>query len=49
MSKPERDTLRIHAVADPRMRGGAGEAVHIMNLLCQLHEKTGLALKASRF
>lgn len=49
LSKPERDTLRIHAVADPRMRGGAGEAVHIMNLLCQLHEKTGLALKASRF
>lgn len=41
--------LRIHAVADPRMRGGAGEAVHVMNLLCGLHEKTGLALKASAY
>lgn len=48
--RKENDTrLRIHAVADPRMRGGAGEAVHVMNLLCGLHEKTGLALKASAF
>lgn len=36
----------IGVAADCRLRGGAGEAVHIMNLMCGLHEKTGLALKA---
>lgn len=49
LSKPEDDTIGVAAVADPRMRGGAGEAVHLMNLLFGLHEKTGLNLKASRF
>ncbi len=49
LSKPSDSELQIEAVADPRMRGGAGEAVHIMNLLFGLHEKTGLALKASEF
>lgn len=48
-SKPDDSTLRLEVVADPRMRGGAGEAVHIMNLLFGLHEKTGLALKASTY
>ncbi len=32
-----------------RLRGASGEAVHVMNLLCGLHEKTGLALKAIDF
>lgn len=45
VSMPEEGLLRIHAVADGRLRGSAGEAVHIMNLMCGLHEKTGLALK----
>lgn len=46
LSKPAgTDILRLDIVADPRMRGGAGEAVHIMNLLFSLHEKTGLDLK----
>lgn len=49
LDKPTDSVLEIEAVADPRMRGGAGEAVHIMNLLFGLHEKTGLALKASEF
>ncbi len=49
ISKESDGRLHLHAVADPRMRGGAGEAVHVMNLLCGLHEKTGLALKASEF
>lgn len=49
LSKPESGTLHIDAVADARMRGGAGEAVHILNLLCGLHERTGLALKAIDF
>lgn len=45
----ENDRLSIDAVADGHMRGGAGEAVHIMNLLFGLHEKTGLTLKASEY
>ena len=49
ISKPSESTLHIQGVADPRMRGGAGEAVHVMNLLCGLHEKTGLGLKTSDF
>lgn len=49
LHKPTDSELRLEVVADPRMRGGAGEAVHIMNLLFGLHEKTGLALKASEF
>ena len=49
ITKESDGCLHIHAVGDPRMRGGAGEAIHIMNLLCGLHEKTGLALKASEF
>ncbi len=44
-NKPDDSTLRIEAVADPRMRGGAGEAVHIMNLLFGLHEKQVWLLK----
>ena len=40
---------RVTAIADARMRGGAGEAIHIMNLLAGLFEKTGLHLKASNF
>lgn len=47
--KPQRDILRIEAVADPRMRGGASEAIHLMNLLFNLDEKTGLNLKAGRW
>lgn len=49
VSKPDASTLRLTSMADGIMRGGAGEAVHIMNLLFGLHEKTGLALKASSF
>ncbi len=41
--------LTLEAVADAYMRGGAGETVHLLNLLFGLHEKTGLALKASNF
>lgn len=45
VTMPEEGVLRLNAVADGRLRGSAGEAVHIMNLMCGLHEKTGLALK----
>ncbi len=49
VSKPDNDTLLIKSTADCRMRGAAGEAVHVMNLLFGLHEKTGLYLKASDY
>lgn len=49
LDKPENDVLEIKVVSDARMRGGAGDAVHVMNLFFGLHEKTGLRLKASRF
>lgn len=49
LSKPDADSLKVVAVADCRMRGGAGEAVHLMNLLCGLHERTGLRMKAIAF
>lgn len=49
LQKPDRDSLTITTVADCRMRGGAGDAVHIMNLLFGLHERTGLYLKAHKF
>lgn len=41
--------IGVEAIADARLRGGAGEAVHVMNLFAGLYEKTGLNLKASTF
>lgn len=49
LQKPAADRLTVGVVADCRMRGGAGDAVHIMNLLFGLHERTGLYLKAYKF
>lgn len=49
VSNPVAGRIALDIVADPRMRGSAGEAVHIMNLLFSLHEKTGLNLPASRW
>lgn len=49
ISKPGSDTLSLKIISDSRMRGGAGDAVHIMNLFFGLHEKTGLHLKSSRY
>lgn len=40
---------RLTIAADCRLRGSAGDAVHVMNLMFGLHEKTGLALKAADF
>ena len=45
LSLSKEGILHIHSVADGRLRGSAGEAVHVMNLLFGLHEKTGLYLK----
>lgn len=42
-------TAALKVAADCRLRGGAGEAVHIFNLMFGLHERTGLALKAIDF
>ncbi len=49
LSKPSSALLRIKVEVDGGLRGGAGEAVHVMNLLFALHEKTGLNFKASTF
>lgn len=49
LSKPTPSTLRIDTVTDCRMRGGAGTAAHVMNLLFGLTERTGLALKTNAF
>lgn len=49
IQKKSPDTVTVSAVADCRMRGGAGDAVHIMNLLFGLHERTGLYLKVHHF
>lgn len=46
LSQPAPKTLRISAIADTLTRGGAAEAVHLMNLLFGLYERTGLTLKA---
>ena len=39
--------VTVDVVADAWLKGGAGNAVHVMNLLCGLHERVGLHLKAS--
>ncbi len=49
LQKLSPDRLTVTVVADCRMRGGAGDAVHIMNLLFGLHERTGLYLKAHKY
>lgn len=41
--------LVIDTIADAHLRGGAGDAVHVMNLFCGLHEKIGLTLKVNNF
>lgn len=45
LSKPEPGTVRLRAALDPRMKGAVGNAIHCMNLLFGLHERTGLELK----
>ena len=48
LDKDERSgLLTVHAVMDVLLKGSAGNAVHVMNLLFGLHERAGLALKGS--
>ncbi len=47
LRKSDSGTLLIDTVIDNNMRGGASEAVHLLNLLFGLHERTGLNLKAN--
>lgn len=49
IDKPGAGLLELIAVGDCHMRGGAGDAVHIMNLFFALDEKVGLHLKPSCF
>lgn len=46
VAKADPGRVSLGVAADCRLRGAAGEAMHIMNLMCGLHERTGLALKA---
>lgn len=46
ISRADNGRLLITTMLDPVVKGGAGCAVHNMNLLCGLHERVGLALKA---
>lgn len=41
--------LIITAAIDNLLKGGAGNAIHIMNLLFGLSERTGLGLKSSAY
>lgn len=47
--KERPDVLAIDTIIDARLRGGAGEAVHAMNLMFGLHECVGLTFKASAY
>lgn len=49
VSRSPEGKATLTVAADCRLRGASGDAVHIMNLMFGLHEKTGLALKASDF
>lgn len=49
LTKPADDKIFIETIIDCRLRGCAGEAVHVMNLLLGLAERTGLMLKASTY
>lgn len=39
--------ITVHAVMDVLLKGCVGNAVHVMNLMFGLHERIGLALKAT--
>ena len=48
LEKDERTgELTVHAVMDVLLKGGAGNAVHIMNLIFGLLERVGLGLKGT--
>ena len=47
VTKPTEGTVRVKSIADSVFRGGAGDAIHAMNLLFGLFEKIGLTLPAS--
>lgn len=45
--KASQSQLELASIGDSHMRGGAGDAVHIMNLFFSLDEKIGLNMKPS--
>lgn len=47
IARENEGSITISSVLDPVIKGSAGLAVHNMNLLCGLHERVGLALKAT--
>lgn len=49
INKPGAGLLEVSSIGDCHLRGGAGDAVHVMNLFFALDEKVGLHLKPSSF
>lgn len=49
IQKADSGYIQIEAIVDGKLRGGAGDALHVMNLFCGLHEKIGLSLKVIGF
>ena len=49
IQKVDSGYIQIEAIVDGKLRGGAGDALHVMNLFCGLHEKIGLSLKVIGF
>ncbi len=47
--KKDASSLELESVGDCFLRGGAGDATHILNLFFALDEKVGLSLKPSGF
>lgn len=47
--KPDAATIELTTVGDCHIRGGAGDAVHLLNLFFALDEKIGLTMKPSCF
>jgi N-acetyl-gamma-glutamyl-phosphate reductase len=47
--KPDASTIELITVGDCHIRGGAGDAVHLLNLFFALDEKIGLNMKPSCF
>ncbi len=48
-SKPGAGLLEVETLGDCHMRGGAGDALHVLNLFFSLDEKVGLRIKPSCF
>ena len=49
IEKNSPDDIQLEIIGDIRLRGGAGDVTHVLNLFFALYEKIGLQLKPSRY